>query len=328
MPLQTAVATRLLACAALLSTAAAASGCGSSSPAVAAHPLSSNTTTITTPPGNGKPAVMIGDKNYTEQFVLGELYYLALQGEGFNVTLNRNIGPTQVTLQALQSGQLGLYPEYLDTWNSSIAGDTSTYRTRHAAYRAAQRYALTHGMKLLNPTPFSDTAAIGVTVTYAQQNHLRTITDLRRVAYQLTLGVPPQFEQDPNGLPTLERAYGFTPATVKALEIGAQYQALDQATVQAADVSTTDGELTTPNYELLSDPKHAFGIGNVVPVVTQRVLNSEGPAFAATVDRVTSLLTLPVMRELNAEVDIAGEDPATVAKRFLIDHGVLAATTS
>ncbi len=91
--------------------------------------------------------VTIGDKNYTEQFVLGELYYLALQGEGFTVSLNRNIGPTQVTLQALTSGQLGIYPEYLSTWNSSDCGiyeHGSRRGGRHTAPPRTMRSS--HGM--------------------------------------------------------------------------------------------------------------------------------------------------------------------------------------
>ena len=320
-------AIRLVAGAAAVCAALASAGCGSPPPPAAKFTPTS-TTVATTLPGTGKPPVTIGDKNYTEQFVLGELYYLALSGEGFNVSLNRNIGPTEVTLQALKSGQLALYPEYLNTWNSSVAGYTRRFKTRRAAYRAAQGYALTHGMTLLDPTPFSDTDAIGVTVSYAEQFHLRSIGDLGLVASQLTLGVPPQFEQDPTGLPALEQAYGFTPSTVKALEIGAQYQSLDQDAVQAADVNTTDGELTTGNYTLLADPKHVLGVGNVVPVATPKVLSAEGPTFAATINRVSALLTMGVMRELNAAVDIAGQDPASVAKRFLVDHGVLAPTTS
>ena len=60
----------------------------------------------------------IGDKNYTEQFVLGELYRLGLQAQGFTVQLNRNIGPTDVTLQALKARTLSLYPEYLNVFES------------------------------------------------------------------------------------------------------------------------------------------------------------------------------------------------------------------
>ena len=62
--------------------------------------------------------------------MLGELYYEALQAQGFPVSLNQNIGPTEVTLQALQSGQLAMYPEYLNTWNATIAGDQRNFKTR------------------------------------------------------------------------------------------------------------------------------------------------------------------------------------------------------
>jgi osmoprotectant transport system substrate-binding protein len=330
MPPNTLVIVRRLPWTLAALAALALAGCGASTHVVtSASPSSSTATTQTTPPpGKGKPPVTIGDKNYTEQFVLGELYYEALQAQGFSVLLNRNIGPTSVTLQALQRGQLGLYPEYLNTWNSSIAGNRRHFRTPRAAYLAAQRFALDHGMELLDPTPFSDTDGIAVTANFAQQNDLQTIGDLRNIASTLTLGVPPQFAQDPDGLPELEQAYGFAPASVKGLEIGGQYQALDQNVVQAADVNTTDGELTTGNYTLLSDPRRVFGVGNVVPVVSAQVLNQEGPAFAATVNRVSALLTLPVIRELNALVDLAGQDPAGVARRFLVDHGLMAPSSA
>src|SRR5437588_5505255 len=164
MPSRTvAVTARLLACGTAALVALSTTGCGSSNRATAA--LSSSTTTqSTTLPGAGKPQVTIGDKNYTEQFVLGELYYEALQAQGFPVLINQNIGTTEVTMKALHSGQLGLYPEYLNTWNSQVAGNQRPFKTRRSAYLAAQRYALEHSMELLDPTPFSDTSAVGVTV--------------------------------------------------------------------------------------------------------------------------------------------------------------------
>jgi osmoprotectant transport system substrate-binding protein len=326
MPSTNLATVRLLSCVGAALAALALGACGSSSRATAA-PGTTTATQTTALPGAGKPPVTIGDKNYTEQFVLGELYYEALKAEGFNVLLNQNIGATEVTLQALKSGQLGMYPEYLNTWNSTIAGYQRAFRSRHSAYVAAQRYALGHGFELLDPTPFSDTSAIGVTVSYAQQHSLRTIRDLTKVAPTLTLGAPPQFQQDPAGLPALEQTYGVTPAAFTPLEIGDQFRALDQGTVQAADVSTTDGELTTGNYTLLSDPLNLFGVGNVVPVVSSQVLDAEGPAFAATINRVTALLTLPAIRALNAAVDLSGQDPAGVARRFLVDHGVVLVTS-
>jgi osmoprotectant transport system substrate-binding protein len=282
------------------------------------------TTATVTLPGAGKPPVTIGDENTPEQFVLGQLYYQALKAQGFLVSLNQSIGPTQVVMQALATGQLAMYPEYLDTWNRDVAGLQQSSRTRSAAYLAGQQYALAHGLTLLNPTPFSDTQAIGVTFYYAVENNLQSIGDLAGVAPQLTLGGPPQFEQSSTGLPRIESDYGVTPAAFKPLEIGApQYQALDQGTVQAAVVNTTDPQLLTGAYSLLSDPQNVFGWGNVVPVASVRALDAEGPVFAATINRISALLTLPAMRELNAAVELGGQDPAVVAQQFLQEHGLL-----
>ncbi len=319
---------RLAATAAVGLIAASVCGCGDRSRAVSASTPAASPTGSQVLPGTGRPLVTIGDKNFTEQFVLGELYAQALSARGFTVQLNRNIGPTEVTLQALYSGRLSMYPEYVGVWNSTVAGYTRSFRSRHGALLAARRYARAHGLSLLRPTPFSDNGAIAVTDAYANGNGLRTLGDLRKVAATLTLGGAPQFEQSPSGLPALEQAYGFVPAAFKPLEIGNQYQALDQGTVQAAEVNSTDGQLDSGRYTLLRDPQRVFGSGQVVPVVPDQVVAAEGPAFAATVNHVSGLLTLPVVRQLNADVDIYQQDPKLVAQRFLQAHGLLPAAHS
>jgi osmoprotectant transport system substrate-binding protein len=313
--------------------------CGSGSrPATAQAPSapSVSTTTVTTTatatttttatvtlPGVGKPPVTIGDENLPEQFLLGQLYYQALKAQGFQVTLNQSIGPPQVVMQALATGQLVMYPEYLDTWDQTVAGFKQQFRTRAAAYAAGQRYALKHGLQLLDPTPFSDTSAIGVSFDYAVENQVQTIPDLIKVSPQLTLGGPPQFQQSSTGLPLLESAYGIVPSAFKPLETGAQYQALDQGTVQAAVVDTTDPQLLSGSYPLLRDPANMFGWGNVVPVASARALDAEGPVFAETINRVSALLSLDAMRELNAQVVLYHQDPAAVAQQFLQAQGIL-----
>jgi osmoprotectant transport system substrate-binding protein len=291
---------------------------------------SSSTSSSTTGalPGDGKPTVTIGDKNYTEQFILGQLYQQALEAQGFSVDLNQNIGPTDVTLPALASGRLAMYPEYLNVLNSTIAGDQRHFRTSSGAYEAAQQYALSHRLQLLNPTPFSDTDAIGVTVAYALANHLNSIQDLRRVATGLTIGGPPQFKASTPGLPAIEQTYGFLPAAYHTLAIGRQYPALAANTIQAADVNTTDAQLASGDYRLLADPRDVFGWGNVVPVVSDQALSEEGPAFVSTINRVSELLTTSVIRQLNQDVDVSQQDPAAVAKQFLETHGLIPPTQS
>lgn len=299
------------------------------SPNATTTTVTTTTTTTTTAtqtitlPGAGKPPVTIGDENTPEEFLLGQLYYQALKAQGFAVSLNQNIGPTQVIMQALATGQLAMYPEYLDNWDSNVAGLTHSFLSRTDAYLAGQHYAMAHGLELLNPTPFGDTEAIAVTFDYAVENQLESIADLSKVDAQMTLGGPPQFQQGPGGMPQVESVYGVIPAAFKPLEIGAQYQALDQGTVQAAVVNTTDPQLLSGSYPLLSDPDNVFGWGNVVPVVSTNALNAEGPVFADTINRVSSLLSLSAMREMNGAVTLDNQDPAVVAQQFLQAEGIL-----
>jgi osmoprotectant transport system substrate-binding protein len=309
----------------------AVAGCGSGSQGttgVASNVAATTTTPTTTTtirilPGLGRPPIAIGDKNFTEQFVLGELYFLALGNAGYDVTLNRNIGPMSVTLPALKDGTLNMYPEYLNTFNSAIAGYRHGFPTADRAMEAAQHYAATHGLVLLPPTPFADSQAIAVTTAYARRHHLRSLGDLRRVATTLTLGAPPQFQQAASGLPAIEQAYGFVPATTTTLDVGAQYPALDSGAIQAAWVNSTDAQLSTGKYIVLRDPQHVLGFGNVVPVVTQATMASAGPGFMEIIEQINSMLTMHTIRQLNAAVDLQGEDPKTAARQFLQNAGIL-----
>ena len=115
----------------------------------------------------------------------------------------------------------------------------------------------------------------------------------------------------------------MTPNSFQALAVGDQYGDLDDGSVGAAYVNTTDGQLATGDYRVLADPRRIFGFGNVVPVLSRAATDKEGPAFAATIERVDRTLTLSAMRQLNNAVDVAGQQPADVAAQYLQTHGLL-----
>ena len=142
------------------------------------------------------------------------------------------------------------------------------------------------------------------------------------MANTLTIGGAVQFKTNRSGLRALS-AYGVEPATFTPLAVGDEYTSLDAGTVQAAFINTTDGELATGDYKVLKDPQNVFGYGNVVPVVTQRTIDQEGPAFAATIERVDRTLSLSAMRQLNNAAIVAELPPATIAQQFLQTHGLL-----
>lgn len=299
----------------------------SATTSTATSSASATTADTTALPGAGKPVITVGDKNYAEQFVLGQLYAQALRAQGYSVNVNQNIGPTDVTVQALHNGSLSVYPEYLNTFNTAVAGYRHGFRTLLDAYDGAQHYALGHGMQVLAPTPFSDTSALAVTVAYAAANHVRGIGDLDHLTAALTLGGPPQFQQGAPGLAALNDVYGFVPIGYRPMAVGDQYSALNNGAIQAAEVNSTDGQLATGDYVVMRDPRRVFGWGNVVPVVSAKAMAAEGPAFADTIQRVNDTLTTDTIRQLNYAVSIAGQDPASVARQFLQTHGLLAPAT-
>jgi osmoprotectant transport system substrate-binding protein len=281
------------------------------------------TTTTTAPlPGTGKPTVTIGDKNYAEQFVLGQLYLKALEAQGFKVNITQNIGPTSVVLGSLKDHTLAMYPEYINIVVQTLAHDRRPMKSLADALNTGQLWAERHGLQLLAPTPFSDTTGVAVTDAYAAENHLHSLGDLLNVANTLTIGGAVQYKTDRDGVRALNR-YGVQPANFTPLAVGDEYTALNSNSVQAAFINTTDGELATGDYTVLKDPQNVFGYGNVVPVITQQAIDQEGPAFAATIERVDRTLTLSTMRELNNAATVANLPPATIAMQYLQTHGLL-----
>jgi osmoprotectant transport system substrate-binding protein len=87
-------------------------------------------------------------------------------------------------------------------------------------------------------------------------------------------------------------------------------------------VFSTDGQLLGGKFKGLTDPKHVFGFQNVAPVIKKSVVAAEGPAFTETMNKVSALLTIPAMQQMNKAVSIDKQSPETVAKQFLQANGL------
>ena len=266
--------------------------------------------------GATKPPITIGDKNFTEEYILGSLYQQALQAKGYHVTLKGNIGSSEITYKALTSGQIQMYPEYTGVIVSVLAGNTKPPHSASQTYNEAQAYVQKHGFTLLKATPFYDTDAMGTLKSFATKHHLHTISDLKQFGHSLKLGGAPEFATRYEGLIGLKKVYGVNP-TFKPLSIGLTYKALDSGQVQVSDVFTTDAQLTTGKYTILSDPKNVFGFQNVAPIVKKSVIKAEGPQFEQTLNKVSALLTVNAIRKMNAAVALDQQSPAAVAHKFL-----------
>jgi osmoprotectant transport system substrate-binding protein len=325
MTLRKVVPTGVMMVLAVALTACGSSSSSSSSSAAASTPATTAAAT-TTPaassgPGVGKPAVTIGDKNFAEENILGALYSQALAAQGYKVTLKDNLGSTEIAYKALASGQVEMYPEYTGTLLSAVAEQTKNPASAKAAYEEAKAYVEKDGLTLLNYTPFYDSDALATLPSYAGKHSLSSIADLKPLGKAVKLGGAPEFATRFEGLLGLKQEYGVNP-TFKPIAIELSYKALESGQVDVQDVFTTDGQLLGGKFKLLADPKHVFGFQNVAPVVKKSVLAAEGPAFEQTLNKVSALLTINAIQQMNAAVSIDKQSAASVAAKFLKDNGL------
>jgi len=310
---------------ALLATAAATlilAACGSSSKTTSnSTPASTTPASAATGPGAGKPAVTIGDKNFAEENILGQLYAQALKAKGYTVNVKENVGSTEIAYKALTSGQIDMYPEYTGVLLSAIAGKTTNPSSATAALAVARAFVAKENLTLLEPTPFYDSNVLATLPAYAAAHHLASIADLASLGKSVRLGGPPEFATRFEGLPGIQKEYGVNPTFVP-IAIELSYRALESKQVDVQNVFSTDGQLLGGQFKLLADPKHVFGYQNVAPIVRNSVLSAEGPEFAATLNHVSSLLTIPAIQQMNKAVSIDKQSAVTVAAQFLKANGL------
>jgi osmoprotectant transport system substrate-binding protein len=280
-------------------------------------------TTAAAQPGKGKPAVTFATKNFTEQFVLGQLYTQALRAKGFSIVLKQNVGSSEIVHRALHSGGVDIYPEYTGVIVQELAGAKMRPKTAEETYRRAKAFEQKTGFTLLARTPGFDADANAVRPDLAKKYGLKTTADLKKLG-SFTYGGPPENRTRFQGAVGMRQVYGLDKLRYVPLRIELRYPALDSGKVDVAAVFTTEGQLTQKRkYVLLSDPKGIFGFQNIVPIVSQKVLAKEGPAFARTLNAVSSKLTNDALQKMNAAVDLQKQRPSTVARRFLSANGLL-----
>jgi osmoprotectant transport system substrate-binding protein len=274
-------------------------------------------------PQGTESQLTLGTKDFTEEFVLGELYKQALAAKSYTVRLRKNIGPTEVIDKELTSGAIDAYPEYLGVALTVAARQENAGDSAAETYRLAKDFYAERGQALSEQTPFENVDAIATTQFFAQERGLLSLPDLRKLP-SFTLGARPEFAERVQGLKGLQEVYALNNAEFKPIAIGAQYRALDEGEVEAANVFTTDGQLASGDYKVLQDPKRLFGFQHVALVIDEDKLERlGGERFMGVINAVNRRLTTSAMIEMNRAVEVDGQDEALVADRFLTEVGLL-----
>jgi glycine betaine/choline ABC-type transport system substrate-binding protein len=275
-------------------------------------------------PDNNGVQVTVGSKNFTEQYILGEIYAQGLEAAGYDVKKQLNLGSEVIALKALEDGEVDAYPEYTSTALTSFF-DTppeDVPANAQAAFEDSQQEFEDEGLTAFPPTPFSSANAVGLLTETAEDLGVSTISDLEGESQDLTLYGSPECRQRVDCLVGLEDNYGLQFKSFTPVDIGLRYEVLDKGQADLSILFTTDAQLSeSDKYTILEDDKELLPAGNVLFVARTETADEAGPDFGETIESVQSNLTLEVMQELNARVDIDKERPEDAASAYLEEFG-------
>ena len=275
-------------------------------------------------PKNNGIEITVGSKNFTEQYVLGEIYAQALETAGYRVKTDLNLGSEQVALDALTQGTIDGYPEYTSTALTSFFkfAPEDVPADAQQAFDESRDDFERLGLVAFPPTPFSSANAVGLLTETADRLGVSRISDLQGISQNLSLYGAPECRRRIDCLAGLERYYRLRFRSFTPVKIERRYQVLDTGDADLSILFTTDAQLfVSDNYVILDDDFGVLPAGNVLFVAREQTADEAGPDFAATIKSVQENLTLDVLQELNARVDVDGEKPAEAARSYLVEYG-------
>jgi osmoprotectant transport system substrate-binding protein len=275
---------------------------------------------------NSSVELTIGSKNFTEQKVLGEIYAQGLEAAGYTIEKDLNLGDEKTALAAVKSGEISAYPEYTGTALLSFFGKKADELPDdpQAAYEEAKAGFEADGLTAFPPTPFTSSNEVAVTQKTADELGLETISDLEGKSQDLTLFGTPECRQRLDCLLGLEQVYGLDFKKFTPVDPAQRHEVLTSGRADLSIVFTTDPQIQRENEVLLEDDKGMFPPYNSTLVMKQETADQAGADFEKTITLLQEQLTAENMQELNARVDLDKKAPATVAREYLTETGLIA----
>jgi osmoprotectant transport system substrate-binding protein len=272
--------------------------------------------------GTSGGTITVGSANFPESAVLGEIYAQALEAKGLKVIRKFNIGAREVYYDQVVKGGISVIPEYNGALLTTSVDKTSTAASTDEV-NAALKAKLPPSVEILDSSQAEDKDSVTVNEQTAAKYHLKTISDLKAVAKDLTIGGPSEFKTRQQGLVGLKDRYGLDFKKFQPFDAGAQatlVKLLGSNQIQAADLFTTDPTITTNKFAVLEDPLHVFSSQNVTPLIYKAAVN---PTAQAALNAVSAKLTTTDLLGIMKKIAVDKADQETVAKDWLKQAGLV-----
>jgi osmoprotectant transport system substrate-binding protein len=278
--------------------------------------------------GAGKPAwadLTIGSTESTESILLGKITGQVLENASASVTDKTGISGSATVREALKAGEIDMYWDYTGTGWVNILGHTTTDAPKDLYQAVSTEDLKKNNVAWLEPAPFDDSYRIAVASDFAKGNHLKTMSDAAEYVKAHpdngAVCAASEFINRDDGLPGLEKAYGFEFSNVVELDLGLAYTQIGEK-CPFGEVFSTDGRIISNNLTVLEDDKNFFVEYRGALTLRKETLD-KFPAIAGIMAPVSAALTNKVITDLNAKVDVDGQKPEDVAREWLANEGLL-----
>ena len=260
------------------------------------------------PAAGAEETIRVGSKRFTESYVLGEILAATAAGQG--PALHRQgLGNTAIVLEALKSGSIDVYPEYLGTITQEIL-----HLDAQASPERIVRALAAMGLGAAVPLGFDNSYALAMRESDAARLGIRTIGDLDGHP-ALRLGLSHEFLGRADGWPGLAERYGLRNQP-RSLDHGLAYDAIAAAQIDVMDIYTTDARIGRMQLRVLQDDRRYFPRYDAL-LLYRLDLPARFPAAWQALRALEGRIDQQRMIALNAAVELEGRSFAQAAREFL-----------
>jgi len=268
--------------------------------------------------------IVIGSKNFTESFILGELMAQQIEARtGLKVDRRFYLAGTYICHQAVLAGRIDMYPEYTGTALTAILKQKTDGDQADVYQRVKDEYERRFGLTLGPAFGFNDTFAMEIRGDEARQLNIKTLSQAAAFAPHWRAGFGYEFMERPDGYRGLVAAYGLHFAeNPRVMDLGLLARALQDRQIDLAAGNTTDGLIPALDLFVLEDDQHYFPPYEAVPVIREQVLRDH-PVVAEVLKGLAGKISDAEMRQLNYAVDGQHRDAKQVVHDFLKGKGLV-----
>jgi glycine betaine/choline ABC-type transport system substrate-binding protein len=262
--------------------------------------------------------IVVGSKNFTESFILGELIAQQIEAHT-NLKVERRfyLAGTYICQQAMLAGRIDIYPEYTGTALTAILKQDISRDKREVYERVKDEYERRFGLTLGPAFGFNDTFAMEIRGEDARRLNVKTLSQAAPFTPRWRAGFGYEFMERPDGYRGLVATYGLHFAEQpRIMDLGLLARALKERQIDFAAGNTTDGLIPALDLVALEDDRHYFPPYEAVAVIRQQTLQLQ-PELASLLADLGGKISDEEMRKMNYAVDAQHRDTQDVVREFL-----------